>query len=177
LTVSSSAHVAAESHYLRSSYRESIVEYLFIGSLLRYFWNREIFNVEVLKPQVDDAGYDLVLECGSVIRHVQLKATGEKSKTAHVPLNVRLADKPSGCVVAVIHDPTFDPGSFKYGWFGSPPGQPLPEAWKSLAVARHAKGNAAGVKTERPNIRKLPYSKFEWDLTLDVLAERLFGKR
>ena len=38
-TVSSSAQVAAESHYMRSSYRASLVEHLFIGSLLRHFWN------------------------------------------------------------------------------------------------------------------------------------------
>jgi hypothetical protein len=178
LAVSLSAHAAAESHYLRSSYRESIVEHLFIGSLLRHFWRKEIFDVEVLKPQVDDAGYDLVLESNGVIRHVQLKAKVEGSTTS-VPVNIRLADeKRSGCVVAVVHDPTFDPGSFRYGWFGSPPGLPLPEAWKSLAVARHTKGNASGVKTERPNIRKLPYSKFlERGLTLDELADRLFGKR
>ena len=37
--MSSGAHPAAESHYLRSSYRESLVEHLFIGSLLRHFWN------------------------------------------------------------------------------------------------------------------------------------------
>ena len=39
LAVSSSAQVAAESHYMRSSYRASLVEHLFIGSLLRHFWN------------------------------------------------------------------------------------------------------------------------------------------
>jgi hypothetical protein len=45
-------------------------------------------------------------------------------------------------------------------------------------VRRPTEGNASGVKTERPNIRKLPYSKFlERGLRLDELAERLFGKR
>jgi hypothetical protein len=38
-TVFSSAYIPAESNYLRSSYGESLVEHLFIGSLLRHFWN------------------------------------------------------------------------------------------------------------------------------------------
>ena len=175
--MSSGAHTTGKSHYLRSSYRESLVEHLFVGSLLKHFWNRDDYNVEVLKPQVDDAGYDLVIEHGGVIRHVQLKATFKGAKTAHVNLNAHLAEKPSGCVVAVVLDPeTLD--AIGYGWFGGPPRRPLPEEWEGLAKARHAKGNAAGVKTERPNIRKLPYSKFlERGLRLDELAERLFGKR
>ena len=32
-----------------------------------------------LKPQVDDAGYDLVLETDSVVRHIQLKTSFEGS--------------------------------------------------------------------------------------------------
>ena len=100
--MSSGAHTTGKSHYLRSSYRESLVEHLFVGSLLKHFWNRDDYNVEVLNPQVDDAGYDLVIEHGGVIRHVQLKATFKGAKTAHVNLNAHLAEKPSGCVVAVV---------------------------------------------------------------------------
>lgn len=173
--MSLSAYVPAESNYLRSRYAESLVEHLFIGSLQRHFWDRGV--VEVLKPEVDVTGYDLVLEYGGVIRYVQMKNTCEKGKMVFVRLNVHLAEKPSGCVIVVAHDPTFDPGSFRYGWFGSLPGQPLPEEWKDLKKARHPKGDSKGVKKEQPNIRKLPYRKFKRGLTLDELAERLFGKR
>ena len=176
--MSSSAHVATESHYLRSTYRESLVEHLFIGSLLRHLWCKGIRDVEVLKPQVDDAGYDLVLESNGVIRHVQLKTKFKQSKTS-VPLNVRLAQKPSGCVVTVVFDrETLDPQTFEYLWFGSPAGLPLPEVWKTLAVAHTTKADMEGVKKERPNIRTLVYSKYtDRGLTLDQLAKRLFEKR
>lgn len=174
--VSSAANASAESHYLRSSYRESLVEHLFVGGLLRHFWCKGVFDVEVLKPQVDDAGYDLVLDSNGVIRHVQLKAKVRGSRTP-VLLNVRLAQKPSGCVITVVFDrESVDPQTFEYLWFGSPPGQLLPEKWRGLAVAHTTKADMAGVKKERPNIRSLPYSFFEGPLTLEKLAQRLFDR-
>ena len=47
----------------------------------------------------------------------------------------------------------------EYRWFGGPPGEPLPPLGD--AVAKHTKANAAGIKTERPGIRKLKLTQFE----------------
>ena len=57
-----------------SSYRERLIEHLFVGEVLRTLWLSGISEVEVLKSEVDGEGYDLVLECRSVVRHIQLKA-------------------------------------------------------------------------------------------------------
>jgi hypothetical protein len=43
-----------------------------------------------------------------------------------------------------------------------------------MKIGRHTKGNAKGVKTERPMIRKIPLSRFE-KLDLDALVTRLFS--
>ena len=45
---------------------EKVVEQLFVGELLRLFW---ILNaeVQVLRPEVDAAGYDIVLTKGRLI--------------------------------------------------------------------------------------------------------------
>jgi hypothetical protein len=51
---------------------------------MRHLWLRGIAQVEVLKPEVDDSGYDLVLEANGFVRHVQLKASAQGSKTAKV---------------------------------------------------------------------------------------------
>ena len=41
--------------------------------MVKHLWKRGDWRLEILKPQVDDSGYDLVLEANSIIRHVQLK--------------------------------------------------------------------------------------------------------
>lgn len=161
-------------HSEHSSYREKLLEHLFIGELLRYLWSRGVTSAEFLRPEVDNGGYDLVIACNRIIRHIQMKSSHRGSATAKQNVNVRLAEKPSGCVVWVVFDETtLELGPFL--WFGGPPGQPLPDI-KTLPVARHSKGNAQGVKVERPNIRVLKRAKFERVTSVPELVERLFGQ-
>lgn len=165
--------MSSTEHSLHSSYRESLLEHLFAGEVMRHVWLSGLRRLEVLKPQVDDGGYDLVLEAGSVVRHVQLKATFKGSTVKTFKVNLGLAGKPSGCVVCVL----FDQGTLALGpfyWFGGKPGQKLPDL-SEFKVAKHTKGNARGVKTERPNLRVLPLSAFERVLDIPSLATLLFG--
>lgn len=160
------------SHSLRSSHREALLEHLFAGEIMKRLWLAGIEQLEVLKPQVDDGGYDLVLEANSIVRHIQLKCSFLGSTVRQVNLNAFLAGKPSGCVVFIRFDQqTLELGPFAY--FGGPPGHPLPSI-THLRIAKHSKGNAAGVKTERPNIRVLPLSEFVAGLTWEQLLEKLF---
>jgi hypothetical protein len=66
-------------HSLHSSYREILLEHLFVGEVMRHLWVSSGKRLEILKPQVDDAGYDLVLELGKIVRHIQLKTSFEGS--------------------------------------------------------------------------------------------------
>jgi len=160
-------------HSIHSSYRESLLEHLFVGDLLRTLWLKGHVLAEVMKPQVDDAGYDLVIDCNGVTRHIQLKASYLGSRTARQIVHTYLARKPSGCVIWV----RFDPATLKLGpfrWFGSPPGKSLPDI-RGLPVARHTKSDARGHKAPRPNLRVLPATMFERVETMDGLVVRLFG--
>jgi hypothetical protein len=140
---------------------------------MKHLWKRGDWRLEILKPQVDDSGYDLVLEANSIIRHVQRKASFRGSTVRETSINMALATKPSGCVVFLRFDrETLDLGPFAF--FGAAPGKPLPDI-SALKVARHTKGNALGVKSERPNIRTIPLSKFEKLDTIDQIVTRLFG--
>ncbi len=47
---------------------------LFIGELLKISWASKKCDLEFAKPEVDNAGYDLILEANGIIRHVQLKS-------------------------------------------------------------------------------------------------------
>jgi hypothetical protein len=161
-------------HSLHSSQREVLLEHLFAGEVMRVLWLRGIYDLEVLKAQVDDSGYDLVLEVASVVRHVQLKATKKGSSLSAVSINRRLETKPSGCVILI----EFEASTLKLGpfyWFGSEPGKRLPDVG-GFRVAKHTKGDATGRKSERPNIRKLPRSRMARLDTIEELVAKLFGE-
>ncbi len=87
-----------------SAYREHLVEHLFMAELLQAAWLRRQPLVEVMRSEVDMYGYDLVLARGSVVRHVQLKASTHNTKTAFQKVNIRLAEKPAGCLIWVLRE-------------------------------------------------------------------------
>jgi hypothetical protein len=165
--------MSATEHSLYSSYREALLEHLFSGEVMRYLWLQGVIRMEVLKPQVDDGGYDLVLEANTVTRHVQLKSSHHRSTTASVGVNIRLAEKPSGCIIWM----RFDSATLALGpflWFGGQPGEPLPDL-SGFATGKQARGNAQGVKSERPNIRVVPRAWFVRIPSIEELSVRLFG--
>ncbi|MDG9922821.1 MULTISPECIES: hypothetical protein [unclassified Pseudomonas] len=162
-----------EEHSLHSSYREKLIEHLLIGELLKCSWKLKDCSLEISKPEVDRSGYDLIAEANGYIRHIQLKASFVGSTTAQQKIHIALAGKPSGCVVLVyFNKDTLELGPFLF--FGAGPGQPLP-CLETLRVARHTKGNAEGVKAERPNIRVLNKGLFEKFENIEGLYSRLFG--
>lgn len=159
-------------HSRQSSFREAVVEHLFVGELLRVLWLRGPVHAEVLRPQVDDAGYDLVVEANSVARHIQLKASFRGATTARQKVNQRLAGKPSGCVVWVEFDDQ-DMSLGPFHWFGAAPGCPLPDL-SHFRNAKHTRGNATGVKAERPEIREVPKGRFSRMDRMEEVADALF---
>ncbi|WP_436642164.1 hypothetical protein [Microbaculum sp. FT89] len=155
-------------HYLESRLRESILEHVFTGDVLRCLWRHGIRDIEVLRAEVDRGGYDLVFEANRVMRHIQLKGSYRSAKTRDVSIHSNLATKTGGCVIWIL----FDPGTMEQGpflWFGGHPGDPLPEL--PDRVARHTRG----ARNERPSHRILPRSRFDVLQTIDEVVTRLFG--
>ena len=131
---------------------------------------------DVLRAETDAAGYDIVVEVGSIARQIQLKSSARCAKTSRQKVHLALGQKVSGCVLCV----KFDPANMELGpflWFGGTPGSPLPDITdeKSFPVAKHTKGNAKGVKTERKSIRVVSSRHFIDLKTIDEVIERLFG--
>ena len=159
----------------RSSHREALIEHLFLGEVMKHLWRGDPpAELEILKPQVDDAGYDLALEARGVLRHVQLKSSSRDAKTARVNVSMKLAEKPSGCVLWVLFEPnTMTLGPFR--WLGAEPGFPFPSI-ANLKVAKHTKGNAQGVKLPRIRLRVVPRTRFETLRDVDAVVSRLFGQ-
>ncbi len=161
------------SHFIYSSYREMLLEHLFIGEVMSAMWKQSLRRVEMLKSQVDNGGYDVVLAEGPITRYIQLKSAFVSARAASVKINRALADKSSGCVIWMF----FDPGTLvleHFLWFGSPPDRPFPSL-DDFKIAKYVKANAQGVKSERPNIVVIPKRRFERLETIDGVIEKLFG--
>ena len=138
------AGVVMEQHFRHSSFRKKLIEHLFAGELLKMAWQIGDCALDVAKPEVDNRGYDLVLERHGIVRHVQLKVSRQGGATKSQKVHVALAAKPSGCVVWI----EFDEQSLALGPFhflGAGPGKPLPRI-ADLRVAKHAKGDSTGLK-------------------------------
>ena len=164
--------------YRESNFREKMLEHVFVSELLQEAWFRYGMTIEVLHSEVDSAGYDLVLEFGGVIRHVQLKSSRADAKTARQTINMALAQKPSGCVVWVLYRTRADGCrvELSYRFFGNGSGEPLPSL-QDRKIARHTKANAQGIKAERPALRVLTRADFSAELSLAELMVSLFGEQ
>ena len=136
----------------QSVYREQLLEHLLVSQLLRFAWLYDEARLEVMKPEIDRSGYDIVLE-------------------ANVPVDpndpfIELLEVDDGARV------TFALGPFLF--FGGSAGEPMPSL-DGMQVARHTRGNAQGHKAERPSIRVLPKGKFTELATINDLYGALFG--
>jgi len=159
-------------HTENSSYREKLIEHLFVAELLKLSWLHHGCSLEVAKPEVDNAGYDLIVEAFGLVRHVQLKTSVVGGKTANQKVHSKLSEKPSGCVVWIYFDEkTMRLGPFLY--FGAEAGKPLPSL-DERKIAKHTKGNKDGVKAERPNIRVLPKGCFKKIESIEDIYAQLF---
>ena len=159
-------------HSTESSLREKIIEHLFVGDLLRCLWRRGDRNVEVLRPEVDRGGYDLVLEVNGITRHIQLKSSHREAATSQINAHVNLARKPSACIIWIM----FDLESLELGpflWFGGSPREAIVDLGDK--VARHSKGNMDGYKAERPHHRVVKKGRFTRLETIEDVTDVLFG--
>ena len=174
LDLNSAVSISHEDTYRKSSFYEQLVEHVFISEVLQEVYFRYKKTVEVLRSEVDASGYDVVLECNGILRHVQLKTSGEKAKTASQKINVALATKPSGCVIWIQRQEVNNRMQLKYLFFGADAGQPL-LLHEKLKVGKHTKGNKDGVKAERQSIRVIPKARFDRIDTTTELVAKLFN--
>ena len=89
-----------KSESAQSAFLEKPREYVFLSEIMQEAWvRRSETTIDLLRPDVDSAGFDLVPECNSLRRYIQLKSSRSEIKTARQTVNARLAEKPGGCIV------------------------------------------------------------------------------
>ncbi|OHC98747.1 MAG: hypothetical protein A2885_16995 [Sphingopyxis sp. RIFCSPHIGHO2_01_FULL_65_24] len=155
-----------------STTRESVLEHRFLADVASCLWKRGEFAFAISHSEVDNSGYDVILEACGITRHVQLKAMHVEGTADSFKIQQRLEEKPSSCVVLIVHDArtlAID----HYRWFGGAPGEKMPSLGDKIAV--HTKGNSDGFKAQRPAIRELAKSRFAKLADIDALVDHLFG--
>lgn len=152
--------------YEESRTVEKLMEHIFLSEILQECWFHRRQVVEVLRAEVDAAGYDLVLEAAGRIRHVQLKASRQGGKTSKQTINTKLADRQGGCVVWIAYEVDEENGraQLKYRWWDS-----------NTSTAPRVPGRNPRTKKERPNTFLLKKSDFELIEHTETLVDRLFG--
>jgi hypothetical protein len=160
------------SHHKYSKIRELIAEHLFIGESMRECWNRNIYDVEVLRSESDFFGYDVVMARGDIVRHIQLKSMMAGGARRNFNASMELLQKPSACMIVSVLSDKLQLEHFR--WFGSGPGEPIPD-FSGCRKLRHTKGDATGRKAERPAHRVIPLSRFEKVNSIAGVLEKLFG--
>ncbi|ASY46568.1 hypothetical protein CJD35_18995 (plasmid) [Sphingobium xenophagum] len=164
------AWIAALSTY--SATRETILQHRFLADVGGELWRRGEFDFSVSHSEVDNSGYDLIIEARGIMRHVQLKAMHGQARRRSFDIQTRLGAKPNGCAVLIRHDAR-SLAVEAYRWFGAPPGQGLPPLGEK--VTRHAKGNALGHKADRPALREVPLARFAPVSDIAALVVLMFG--
>jgi hypothetical protein len=154
-----------KAQYLQSTFYEQLVEHIFVAELLQEAWygHREV--VEVLRAEIDASGFDIVLECKGITRHVQLKTSGTGATTQYQKVSLKLGEKRGGCVVWIVRDEkTFEAEhrvKLGYRFFGAPASEAkLDIANDIYKVAKHTKGDSTGKKHERRGIKMVPKAAF-----------------
>lgn len=163
----------AENHYKNSSFREKLIEHLFIGELLKLAWQNGD-SLEIAKPEVDNQGYDLIVEINSVIRHIQLKSTKVGGKASRQNIHLALSRKPAGCVIWIYFDEqTLTLGPFLY--FGGAAADAPMGNLSDLNVAMHTKCDTKGLKKDRPNLRRVNKGAYTRYKSIPELYAKLFA--
>lgn len=164
--------------YAESQRRENLVEHCLIAELLQDAWLRRGQSLDILRSEVDAAGYDLVFSCNKVTRHVQVKSSKSDSRAGFQPINGRLADVPSGCVVWVRMKEDLERNRvhLDYWFYGNDPGEPL-DGLTEFRKVKHTRANAAGDKALRVNTFRVNRGLFQRLNGVEALSDKLFGPR
>jgi hypothetical protein len=78
-------------HFTHSTLRERIVEHVFVGDILRTLGRLGVTDVEVLRPEFDAHGYDVV--SGAAGAGAALGQAGPAAEAALVPPRAALAGR------------------------------------------------------------------------------------
>jgi hypothetical protein len=135
-----------------STFFEKMYQHIFVYEVLDKALSMSL-KVSILNGEVDAYGYDIVLICNNIVRHVQLKGV-EKDKLKKQSVHILLGDKPCGCVIVLVWKVIRERVVFEYFYYGSNSKTPL-----LLKTFRNSK-DPKNPKKRKKNKKDIPKKEF-----------------
>jgi hypothetical protein len=158
----------------RSSHVENVLRHAFLAELAGEVWRDDPNEpLGISNAEVDDSGYDVVLERSATIRRVQLKQHHQDKAPRAFSVRVEFATYAGSCVVAIAHS-LVDLKPTSYSFYGGGPDESMPyiEAHRTTKAA--GRRTAEGTRVLRLKYRDVPFSRFKKNLSMRQLIAELF---
>ncbi len=158
----------------RSSHVENVLRHAFLAELAGEVWRDDPHEpLGISNAEVDDSGYDLVLERNATIRRIQLKQAHDKKIPRKFSVRVEFATYPGSCIVVVAHS-LLDLKPTSYSFYGSGPDDPMPYVEAHRTTKAPGRRKADGSRILRLRYRDVPFSRFKKNLSIRQLIAELF---
>jgi hypothetical protein len=158
----------------RSSHVENVLRHAFLAELAGEVWRDDPNEpLGISNAEVDDSGYDVVLERNAAIRRIQLKQHHEGKMPRAFSVRVEFATYPGSCIVAIAHSLT-DLKPTSYSFYGCGPEEPMPYIEAHRTTKAPGRRTADGQRIMRLKYRDVPFSRFKKNLSIRQLIEELF---
>jgi len=143
--------------YKHSLFREALLENKFLADFFEHIWlNDLVSDIEIMKPTIDNAGYDLVIANSNKTLFLQLKGK-KKGARNPIPVNEKLFSKPKAGILLIECDDTNGQSiQLNYRYLNTDDLEP-----NELPNAKHPKGDANGEKKEKPHTKKVNIGQFQ----------------
>jgi hypothetical protein len=158
----------------RSSHVENVLRHAFLAELASEVWRDDPNEpLGISKAEVDDSGYDLVIERNGAIRRIQMKHAHEEKTPKSFSARVEFATSPGSCIVVVSHS-LADLKPTSYSFYGSGPEKEMPHIEAHRTTKSPGRRGPDGKRKLRLKYRDVPYSRFKKGLSMRQLLQELF---
>ncbi|HZP93204.1 MAG TPA: hypothetical protein VFB20_10015 [Burkholderiales bacterium] len=158
----------------RSSHVENVLRHAFLADLASEVWRDDPNEpLGISNAEVDDSGYDVILERNATIRRIQLKQTHDEKTPKKFSVRVEFATYPGACIVVIAHS-LLDLRPTSYSFYGSSPDNPMPYIEAHRTTKAPGRRTADGKRILRLKYRDVPFSRFKRNLSMRQLLDELF---
>ncbi|QRM18433.1 hypothetical protein GBK02_02965 [Dechloromonas sp. TW-R-39-2] len=158
----------------RSSYVENVLTHSMIAALAGELWRRDPeVRMDILRTEVDESGFDLVLTMSGRTRFVQIKQVNSEGKNKSFSVRTDFTLMPGSCVVVIVHR-DFDLAIEGYRYFGATPNDPMPSVDGFNSSVLPGRRDKEGNKKVREHYRDIPGPRFRKLPSVSDLLDALF---
>lgn len=158
----------------RSSHVENVLRHAFLAELASEVWRDDPNEpLGISSAEVDDSGYDLMVERNATIRRIQLKQAHDEKVPRNFSVRVAFATYPGSCIVVIAHS-LLDLRPTSYSFYGSSPGDPMPYIEAHRTTKAPGRRTVDGKRVLRLRYRDVLFSRFKRDLSMRQLLDELF---